>query len=150
VETSTAVPLPSGSRTAVTEADAVPLPRLSFPLASNLAVCVASSRCRNVPVPEYCSDTGPSLTFTVPAKSSPSTDVSAAPGKHGATASRSLKIAQVSATDAGTVNRWVSSIEGSRRRCASSRSGRREDSSAGEDSRQVPAVVGVAVGVARG
>ncbi len=66
VLTSTAVPSPSGVSCARTVAAAVPLPRLSLPLASKRAVWLASSRSRKVPVPEYCIEIGPSLTLTLP------------------------------------------------------------------------------------
>src|SRR5690625_7048603 len=54
-----------------------------------------SSRSVNVPVPLYCIDIGPNLTLTVPEKSSPSTDSTAAPGKHSPTSCRSFNSFQV-------------------------------------------------------
>ena len=62
-------------------------------------------------------------------------------GEARATASMSLKVAQVSSTAAGTVKPWVRSIR-------DSRSCGREDRPPGQHRGQVPAVVGVAVDVA--
>ena len=45
------------------------------------------------------------VTFTDPAKVSPSTDETVAPGKHSATDAMSWKCAHVSSTDVGTVKR---------------------------------------------
>ena len=47
---------------------------------------------------------GPSLTFTVPVKVSPSAEVTWAPGKHSASEPMSRKLSQVSSTEVGTVN----------------------------------------------
>ena len=77
-------------------APAVPLPRLSFPLASMTTRRAASSRSSQVPFPVYIRAIGPSLILAVPVKSSPSTDVITAPGKQGAISSRSLKAVQAS------------------------------------------------------
>ena len=52
VTTSALVPSPSGDREMVTLAPAVPLPRLSLPLASMTARWAASSRSTNDPLPE--------------------------------------------------------------------------------------------------
>ena len=71
---------------------------------------------------------------------SPSTEVTVAPGKHSATDAMSWKCAQVSSTDVGTVNRWVSSIRRSRPRG-------REHRAPGQDGGEVAPVVGVAVEV---
>ena len=71
-------------------APAVPLPRLSLPFASITTRRAASSRSRQMPFPVYINAIGPSLIFAVPVKSSPSTEVMTAPGKHGAISSRSL------------------------------------------------------------
>ena len=105
VSTTTLVSLsPVGSSRACTVAPAVPLPRLSVPFASSTTRRAASSRWRKRPLPEYCSDTGPSFTFTVPEKPSASTPVSVAPGKQGAIPSTSSSVDQARSTGAGTVN----------------------------------------------
>ena len=57
----------------VTVAPAVPLPRLSLPLASTTKRRAVSSFSVNVPLPLYTSAIGPSLTFTEPLNVSPST-----------------------------------------------------------------------------
>ena len=85
----------------VTVAPAVPLPRLSLPLASMTARWAASSRSTKAPVPEYTSAIGPSLTFTVPANPSSVTSVTVAPGKQPPTRGRSMKVAQVWSTVGG-------------------------------------------------
>ena len=92
------------SRAMVTLAPAVPLPRLSFPVASMVARWAASSRVTNCPEPVYSKAIGPSLTLQVPSNRSPSTDVTVAPGKHAATPARSMNVSHVVPTGAGTVN----------------------------------------------
>jgi hypothetical protein len=110
VVTSTRVPSPEGASWIVTVAPAVPLPRLSLPLASMTARYAWSSRSRNVPAPAYWSAMGPSLTFTVPAKPSSLASVTTAPGKQLPTRCRSMKVAQVVPIGAGTVKSCVSSM----------------------------------------
>ena len=104
VTTRTRVSEPSGSMVIVTVAPAVPLPRLSLPLASMTARCPASSRSTKDPLPLYTKAIGPSLTLHVPSKESPSTEVTVAPGKHSATPSMSIIVAQAVSTGAFTVN----------------------------------------------
>ncbi len=110
VVTSIRVPSPDGASSNVTVAPAVPLPRLSLPLASMTARCAVSSRSMNCPLPAYCRAIGPSLTFTVPANPDSSTEVIVAPGKQLPTRSRSMNVAQASSTLAGTVKSWLSSM----------------------------------------
>src|SRR5690625_1384590 len=85
---------------------------------------------------------GPSLTLTDPVNSSPSTEFSVAPGKHGAIPARSLNVAHVSSTDAGTSNWWVSSTGSSSGRGRQHRAG-------GEHAREVSTVLSVSVRVGR-
>src|ERR1700754_1577611 len=107
--TSTLVEDPPSADVRGTVAPAVPLPRLSLPLASTTKRRAASSFSTNVPWPAYTSAIGPSLTLHDPLKSSPETSVTVAPGKQPATDSMSWNADQVSATDAGTVKLCVSS-----------------------------------------
>src|SRR3954454_21664717 len=85
---------------------------------------------------------GPSLTFTDPVNVSPSTRVSAAPGKHSATDAMSLTSAQAVSMPTGTVKLCSRSMR--------SPSGARglEHRAAGEHRREGPPVVGVAGEVA--
>ena len=101
VTTSIRVPVPDGASWSVTVAPAVPLPRLSLPFASMTARCVASSRLRNCPAPAYTRAIGPELDLDRPAEASSVTSVTVAPGKHGATPSRSMKVAQAVSIGAG-------------------------------------------------
>ena len=100
-------------------------------------------------MPEYCIEIGPSLTLTVPENSSPSTEVRAAPGKHGATRSRSLNAAQVSSIEAGHGEAVLQFHSGRLwRRLMTSRRRRRAPPGR-QHAGQVPTVVRVAVDVAR-
>ena len=110
VSTDTSVEPPASAIETVTFAPAVPLPRLSLPLASTTKRWASASFSTNVPLPLYSSAIGPSLTFTDPENDSSSASVTWAPGKHSATEAMSLKCAQVSSTPIGTVKRWLSSI----------------------------------------
>src|SRR5690625_165770 len=83
---------------------------------------------------------GPSFTLTDPVNSSPSTEFSVAPGKHGAIPARSLKVVQVSSTEVGTTNWWVSST-------GPSSGGGGQHRSSGQHCRQVATISSVSVGV---
>ena len=100
----------SAVRTRETFACAVPVPRFSFPVPLITAVWRDSSLLRNEAVPPYTIDTGPSLTFTLPLKSSPSTDSRVAPGMHGAIASTSRSVCHAVSASEGTVNEFSSCI----------------------------------------
>ena len=89
---------PSAASWIVTVAPAVPLPRLSLPLASITARRDWSSRSTKEPDPAYSIAIGPSLTLTVPEKPVSVTSVTDAPGKHPPTSSRSMNVRQVAST----------------------------------------------------
>src|SRR5687767_1331532 len=110
VTTATRVPSPSGCSDAVMVALALPWPRVSRPSARSTARWAASSRSTNVAVPLYCAVIGPTLTFTTPRYSSPSTSCSSAPGMHGAMRSTSVSTAHARSTGTLTRNSLVSSI----------------------------------------
>src|SRR5581483_3189222 len=110
VTTDTAVPSPSAVRVAVMVALALPCPRVSRPSARRTAVWLSTSRLWNVALPLYWAVIGPTLTFTTPRYSSPSTSWSWAPGRHGAMRSTSVSTAHASATGRPTRNVLVSSI----------------------------------------
>src|SRR5580692_5172414 len=97
-------------RVACTFADAVPAPRVSLPVASIEILWLAWSLSVNFAVPLYVRESGPSLTFTWPSISSPSTEVTLAPGMHGAIRSTSSRTSQACSGGTGTVNELSSSI----------------------------------------
>src|SRR5215472_5006782 len=99
-----------GLRTALTEADAVPAPRVSLPEASSTMVWLAWSFWTNFAVPLYVSDSGPSLTLTWPSTESPSTDRTLAPGMQGAIRSTSSSTSHACSGGTGTVNELSSSM----------------------------------------
>src|SRR5262245_46928384 len=100
----TRVPASSGTRTAVTVADALPCPRVSRPSARITARWLASSFSVKCALPLYCAVIGPTLTLTMPRNSSPSTSWSCAPGMHGAMRSTSVSTRQASSTGTSTRN----------------------------------------------
>jgi hypothetical protein len=102
VTTSTRVPPSVSCNVLVTVAAAVPALWLSCPDASITTRRAASSRSTNRPEPRYVRFTGPSLTRTVPANSSPEYVVSVAPGMHGATRSTSSSTRHAWSTGTGT------------------------------------------------
>ena len=113
----TVVLVPSGTRVAVTVADALPCPRVSRPLAEMTARCADSSTSVKRAVPLYCAVIGPTFTFTTPRYSSPSTSCNCAPGMQGAM--RSTSVSTLHAVVGGTATRksFVSSIARGPPRC---------------------------------
>src|SRR6516162_1440612 len=106
------VPLPeaSGAREARTWADAVPAPRVSLPEASTTTTRASGSRSVNFAVPRYVSETGPTLTLTLPLTTSPSNSSQVAPGMHGAIRVTSSRTSQAWSGGTGTVKELSSSM----------------------------------------
>ena len=134
---------PSSCSCAVIVALAVPLPRASLALASITARRADSSFSLNRAVPAYVTWIGPTFTFTLPTIVSPSNDSTVAPGMHGAMRSTSSSTSQACATGTGTLNSCSSCI------AVSLAAGGSGHGAPGQHPREVLAVVGLAVQVAR-
>ena len=98
------------SISAVMSAAALPAPRVSRPSARITIRKSSRFNSTMVALPRYSAEMGPTLTFTAPRNSSPSTSSRRAPGRHGAINSGFVRTSQARSTPTPTSKSLFSSI----------------------------------------